>query len=103
MAGVILPSFYSEFGGVTQTLLFVCGGVSAAAAIANVLFGRRITQLMTRMGMRSRVVIPREGLVYLGIMLLLAVGGLIGHSNMLLLVFGLMAGPWVLKLQGQAL
>ena len=28
-------------------------------------------------------------------MLLMAVGGLAGHSNMLLLIFGLMAGPWI--------
>lgn len=97
MGGFVLPSYLPDFRGVTQTLLFVAGGVAAVSAVINALFGRRISRLMTRMGMRSRVVIPREGLVYLGMMLLLAIGGLVGHSNMLLLVFGLMAGPWIIN------
>ena len=97
MGGMVLPAYNPEFQGITQTLLFVCGGISAVAAVMNTFFGRRVTRTMARMGLRSRVVIPREGLVYLGMMLLLAVGGLVGHSNMLLLVFGLMAGPWVLN------
>lgn len=97
MGGFILPSYLPDFGGVTQTVLFIAGGVAAVAAVINALYGRRISRVLTRVGMRSRVVIPREGLVYLGIMLLLAIGGLVGHSNMLLLVFGLMAGPWVMN------
>lgn len=97
MGGVVLPVYNPEFQGITQTVLFACGGISVACAVVNAIFGRRITLMMARMGLRSRVVIPREGLVYLGMMLLLAVGGLVGHSNMLLLVFGLMAGPWVIN------
>jgi len=97
LGAIILPGWYPEFRGATQVLLYAVGGIAAIAAVVNVTFGRRISQMMARMGLRSRVVIPREGLVYLGIMLLLAVGGLVGHSNMLLLVFGLMAGPWILN------
>ncbi len=94
---VILPRWYAEFRGITQVLLFVVGGVAAVSALVTILFGQRISRTMARLGMRSRVVIPREGLVYLAIMLLLAVGGLAGHSDMLLLVFGLMAGPWIIN------
>lgn len=97
LGAIVLPGWYAEFRGATQVLLFAVGAIAAVAAVVNVVFGRRLSQMMARMGMRSRVVIPREGLVYLGIMLLLAVGGLVGHSNMLLLVFGLMAGPWILN------
>ena len=97
MGGMVLPVYNPEFQGITQTVLFICGGISVVAAVVNAFFGRRVALIMARIGLRSRVVIPREGLVYLGMMLLLAVGGLVGHSNMLLLVFGLMAGPWVIN------
>lgn len=49
---------------------------------------------------RYRVHMPREALVYMSILAVLCVGALVGHSNMLMLVFGLMAGPFVLN--GQA-
>ena len=87
MGGMVLPVYNPEFQGITQTVLFICGGISVVAAVVNAFFGRRVALIMARIGLRSRVVIPREGLVYLGMMLLLAVGGLVGHSNMLLLVF----------------
>lgn len=46
---------------------------------------------------RNRIMLPREGLVYLVIMAVLFIGALIGHSNMLMLVFAMMAGPWILN------
>jgi len=46
---------------------------------------------------RHRVQLPREGLVYLVIMAVLFVGSMLGKSNMLMLVFSLMAGPFVLN------
>lgn len=46
---------------------------------------------------RNRVVIPRQGLSYLGIMIMLFVGSLLGHNNMLLLVFAMMVGPFILN------
>lgn len=46
---------------------------------------------------RYRVSLPREGLVFLGIMAVMFVGSLLGRSNMLMLVFVMMAGPWVLN------
>ncbi|MGQ0633906.1 MAG: DUF58 domain-containing protein [Planctomycetaceae bacterium] len=45
---------------------------------------------------RYRVHFHREALVYILILLVLCLGALLGHSNMLMLVFGLMAGPFVL-------
>ena len=46
---------------------------------------------------RQRVLLPREGLVYLGIMAVLFVGSLLGRSNMLMLVFSMMAGAFILN------
>ncbi|MGH7128832.1 MAG: DUF58 domain-containing protein, partial [Planctomycetaceae bacterium] len=45
----------------------------------------------------SRMRVPRPGLVYLVIMTVLLIGSMIGRSNMLMLVFALMAGPFVLN------
>lgn len=45
----------------------------------------------------NRVMLPREGAVYLLMMSLLLVGSLIGRSNMLMLVFAMMAGPFVVN------
>jgi uncharacterized protein (DUF58 family) len=49
-----------------------------------------------RRGRRYRVHFHREALVYILILVVLCLGALLGHSNMLMLVFGLMAGPFVL-------
>ncbi|RMG35958.1 MAG: DUF58 domain-containing protein [Planctomycetota bacterium] len=44
-----------------------------------------------------RVLLPREGMVYLAIMVVLFIGSLLGRSNTLMLVFAMMAGPFVLN------
>lgn len=46
---------------------------------------------------RNRVYIPKEGVVYLIIMIVLFVGSLLGHTNMLMLVFAMLAGPFVIN------
>lgn len=50
-----------------------------------------------RPAQRYRVHMPREALIYMLILVVLCVGALVGRSNMLMLVFGLMAGPFVLN------
>src|SRR5688572_28025716 len=40
---------------------------------------------------------PREAAVFLGIMFMLFMGALLGRSNMLVLVFGLMAGSFIMN------
>lgn len=47
--------------------------------------------------MPYRIEVTQEGWIYFGIMVSVLVGALIGKSNMLLLVFGLLAGPFVLN------
>ena len=46
---------------------------------------------------KHRMVVPVEGLVYLTIMFSLFIGAMLTKSNMLLLVFALMAGPFVVN------
>ncbi len=46
---------------------------------------------------RNRVFLPRAGAVYLVIMIVAFVGSLYGKSNMLMLVFSIMAGPFIVN------
>ncbi|MDG1898118.1 MAG: DUF58 domain-containing protein [Fuerstiella sp.] len=97
LGAFVLPIQFPEFGTLSQRVLIVLAVITLLLGSGNVLFGRQLSRLLTRAGKRSRVVIPREGIVYLAIMLTLAVGALLGHRNMPLLVFGMMAGPFVLN------
>lgn len=81
----------------STTLLIVLGCIMLGLGILNLMFGQQLGRLLSRAGKRSRVVVPREGVGFLAIMLTLAVGALMGHRNMPLLVFGMMAGPFVLN------
>lgn len=46
---------------------------------------------------RNRIFFPRVGLAYLVIMGVIFVGSLLSRSNMLMLVFAMLIGPWVLN------
>ena len=93
----VLPRTIVEFQGIERNVLLVLGFGMLVMGMTNLLYGRHVARLMRRAGKRSRVVIPREGIGYLAIMLTLAVGALLGQSNMPLLVFGMMAGPFILN------
>jgi hypothetical protein len=97
LGAAVLPYTFPELQGQSQTLLVILGCIMLVLGILNVIFGRQLGRLLSRAGKRSRVVVPREGIAYLGIMLVLAVGALLGHRNMPLLLFGMMAGPFVMN------
>ena len=83
----------------TGRLLFV---VSAAVlllwGVKNLLTGSSPTTRKQRIGLsRHRAMFTRQSAVYLAIMAVALVGSLIGHVNMLMLVFALMAGPYVIN------
>ncbi len=46
---------------------------------------------------RNRMAITREGIVYITIMSVMFLGSIIGRTNMLMFVFAMMIGPWVLN------
>lgn len=91
LAAYVIPIQYPEFGDSSRTILIVVGVGFIVLAIVSAFLPKKI--------FRSRMQLPREGVVYLGIMLVIAVGALTGGNpdtgNMLLLVFGMMAGPFV--------
>ena len=97
LAAFVLPNTFPEFRGTSTRVLLILGCIMLILGGANLLFGRQLGRLMSRFGKRSRVVVPREGIGFLAIMLSLAVGALMGHRNMPLLVFGMMAGPFILN------
>ncbi|MEZ6129986.1 MAG: DUF58 domain-containing protein [Planctomycetaceae bacterium] len=97
LGAYVLPLTVPEFEGQSGIILLILGTVMLVLGVVNVLFGRRMSRVLARAGRRSRVVVPREGMAYLAIMLVLAVGALLGHRNMPLLVFGMMAGPFVMN------
>lgn len=95
LGAFVLPNTFQEFRGISEYVLIGLGIIMLILGLTNLFFGSRLSRLMQKMGRRSRVVVPREGVGYLAIMLVLAVGALLGHRNMPLLVFGMMAGPFV--------
>lgn len=101
LAAYVIPANYPELGEISRVIFLVLGGFFLAVAVLTVLLRRPLAAIGQRLGMRSRMLLPREGMVYLGIMLVIAVGALTGGNpdtgNMLLLLFGMMAGPFVLN------
>lgn len=97
LGAIVLPLTMPDFGEQSRLILVVLGCVMLVVGVLNLMFGKQIGRLLNRAGKRSRVVVPREGIACLAMMLVLAVGALLGHRNMPLLVFGMLAGPFVLN------
>ena len=97
----VLPHRFPDLEPMYRQLLIAGGLLLLAIAGLTLRFRRRLTQIAMRLGFESRLLLPREGLVYLAMMLVIAVAALTGGNpdtgNMLLLVFGLMAGPFVVN------
>ena len=99
LAAFVLPANFPEFEGSAKYLLLVLGGGFFVVTVLSMLLRPWLTMIAQKIGIRSRMLLPREGIVYLGIMLVIAVAALTGGNpdtgNMLLLIFGMMAGPFV--------
>lgn len=67
--------------------------------IKQLLTAARSSQTATRRPVwnRNRMAITREGIVYVTIMSVMFLGAIIGRTNMLMFVFAMMIGPWVLN------
>ncbi|MBI3864914.1 MAG: DUF58 domain-containing protein [Planctomycetia bacterium] len=90
----------SKSTGAVYPLLFLGGGCGLVAWGVWSLWGEAramIDRLRNRSAHQYRVRMPREALLYFLILLVLCAGAFLGGSNMLMLVFGLMAGPFVLN------
>lgn len=93
------PLLAERLGPGLQAALFIGSLFSIVWGLRHLIFrvivGRE-SRVLGRFG-RHRVMLPRPGLVFLIMMLIMALGSLLGHSNMLMLVFAMMAGPFVLN------
>ena len=101
LAAFVLPINFADFEGALKYLLLALGVGSLVVMTLSMLFRPWLTVIAQKIGFRSRMLLPREGIVYLGIMLIIAIAALTGGNpdtgNMLLLIFGMMAGPFVLN------
>jgi hypothetical protein len=101
LGSYVIPLTYPELALLSRNVLLTLGGIFLVVAIISIVFRRWLSLIAQRIGIRSRMLLPREGMVYLAIMLVIAIGALTGGNpdtgNMLLLVFGMMAGPFVLN------
>jgi uncharacterized protein (DUF58 family) len=85
-------SSFVQGGGGIIGLILVLWGIRLVA----LRFAPRVGKSVGRLN-RNRVMLPREGMMYLLIMIVAFIGSLIGRSNMLMLVFSIMAGPFILN------
>ena len=83
--------YLRAIGGVIGIVLILSGLRLVATR-----FGRRPSAHVTALN-SNRVMLPREGMMYLLIMIVAFVASLIGRSNMLMLIFSIMAGPFILN------
>ena len=95
----LLPRWTDDFsvlGRVLYRSVVVLFGVIGLAQIAAAWSPTKGTIATPGFG-KHRMVVPVEGIVYLTIMFALFTGAMLTKSNMLLLVFALMAGPFVIN------
>lgn len=101
LAAFVLPINFPGFPEEGRLVLIGLGIVFLLLAILSAVVGQRLAVLAQRFGLGPRVLVPREGLICLAMMLIIAVAALTGGNpdtgNTLLLVFGLMAGGFVLN------
>lgn len=99
LAALVLPANFPELDGPPKIFLLALGGVFLALIGLSVMLRPWLTRIAQKVGFRSRMLLPREGIIYLGMMLVIAIAALTGGNpdtgNMLLLIFGMMAGPFV--------
>lgn len=86
----------SRLGTAGRTILLTCGVFFSVWGLKEVVAGLWPSLSRSRIG-RHRFAIPAEGQLYLVIMFVLFIGSMLGRSNPLILVFSLMAGPFVVN------
>ncbi len=90
---LIYWSFYEILDSINPVLMSLLGAYLIFWGAKEILL-QQIPSLRSSRA-RQRVVLPRPGVVYLLMMFVMLGGALLGRSNMLMLVFSLMAGPFI--------
>jgi len=88
-----------RMGGVQRILLLLISAGICVFGLRRYLLQNLFAGRRGGLGFRSRhqVMLPRPGMVYLAMMMCMALGSLLGHSNMLMMMFSMMAGPFVIN------
>lgn len=88
----------SRFGLAGRALVLVAGGWLSVWGLKEVIaaWWPKLGSKRARRR-RHRFMMPIEGYVYVIVMIVLFIGSLLGHSNPLMLVFALLAGPFVVN------
>jgi len=82
-----------RLGFAGRVIIIICGTAFSVWGLKEL-----ISSYWPRLGSRGfHFRLPREGAVYLLIMIVIFIGALIGRSNLLLMVFSMMAGPFVIN------
>ncbi len=99
--GLALWEFWTEYiqgrlGPVGHYTVLICGTFFSVWGLKEVIAS--FWPQLSRAGIgRHRFALPVEGRIYLMIMFVLFIGSLLGRSNPLMMVFSLMAGPFVIN------
>ena len=94
--GLVMFYLQAKTGGGTTRLFLVLLGLLLLFWGVREVAAQMMTTVQVQRVQR-RVALPPSGLAYLVIMIVLFVGSQLGQSNMLMLVFSLMAGPFVIN------
>ena len=99
LLGLQRLAWLAERGGFSRWVLIAAAIGLLLWGIKQLLTAARSSQTTTRRPVwnRNRMAITREGIVYVTIMSVMFLGSIIGRTNMLMFVFAMMIGPWVLN------
>ena len=94
-----LPWLAERWRGFSRWVLVALAIGLLLWGVKQLLSAARLSQTATRRPVwnRNRMAITREGIVYVTIMSVMFLGSIIGRTNMLMFVFAMMIGPWVLN------
>ena len=99
LTGMSLSKSFSEtFPGVGRWVMFAVAAYLTLWGLREI-FSAISPRSMSRAPRwnRHRMAVTREGIVYVAIMSVMFIGSILGRNNMLMLVFAMMIGPWVLN------
>ena len=93
------PSFAEDWGDLSYWVLFAASVFLMLWGLGQLLSLARPDWRWTRFAgwKRHRMAVTREGMAYIGIMSVMFIGSILGRTNMLMFVFAMMIGPWVLN------
>ncbi len=94
-----LSSLAELFGGFGRWLLIAIGVYLGLWGVKQCVTAVKPDWRMSRLPRwnRHRMAATREGIIYITIMSVMFIGSIVGRNNMLMLVFAMMIGPWVIN------